>query len=420
MFLTQSNQIRNLTKNEFTMLHELCHISKNLYNVALYSLRQHYFTEKQCLCYEANYHVCKDNENYKLLQAGISQQILKVADRSFKSFFNLMKKAKTGEYRYQAIALPRYLKQDGLFPLILSTNAINIKDGYVILPSSRKYNKLHPDTKIKIPFPERLADKKIKEIRIIPKHHGQFFNIEFVYESPIEEKNLNHDHSLAIDIGLNNLAACVNSQTGASFIIDGKKLKSINQFYNKEKLRLQSIADKQGYKKTKHMATLTHKRNNQTKDYLAKTARTIINYCLANDIGTIVIGYNMGFKQNINIGRKNNKQFTQIAFGKLRENINNLCERYGLCYIETEESYTSKASFLDKDSMPVFNETNTTNHVFSGQRITRGLYQASNKQLLNADINGACNILVKSKQNFDFKELCNGLLVSPLRIRLPV
>lgn len=191
MFLTQSNQIRNLTKNEFAALHELCHISKNLYNVALYNIRQHYFTEKQFLCYEANYHVSKDNENYKLLQAGISQQILKVTDRSFKSFFNLMKKAKTGDYRYQDIKLPGYLKKDELFPLILSTNAIHIKNKYLILPTSREYRKLHPDTKIKIPFPERLADKKIKEVRIIPKHHGQFFHVEFVYESQPEEKNLN-------------------------------------------------------------------------------------------------------------------------------------------------------------------------------------------------------------------------------------
>lgn len=418
MFLTQSNQVRGLTSQEYTILKELCRYSKNLYNVALYNIRQHYFTEKEFLRYESNYHVCKTSENYKLLQAGVSQQTLKVVDRNFKSFFNLIKKAKAGEYRFQDIRIPGYLKKDGLFPLIFSTNAINIKDGYFIVPFSREYSKLNPDIKIKIPFPERLLDKKIKEVRIIPKYNGQFFSIEYVYESEPVLTSLNKDNALSIDIGLENLATCISSKTGASFIMDGRKLKSINQFYNKRKARLQSIADKQGLKYTKQIAKLTTKGNNKSKDYLNKTARHIIDYCLNNDIGTLVVGYNPDFKRGINIGKKNNQSFTQISFGKLRENLENLCERYGIKYVIQEESYTSKASFLDDDNIPIFNPAEENNYSFSGKRVKRGLYRSSNGTTINADINGALNILRKSKQNFCKEELCRGLLVSPLRIRI--
>lgn len=418
MFLTQSNQIRNLSKREYEILRELCWFSKNLYNVALYNIRQHYFAEKQFLRYESNYHACKTNENYKLLQAGVSQQTLKVVDRSFRSFFSLIKKAKSGEYRFHDVKLPHYLKKDGMFPLIFSTNAITIKDGYFIVPFSREYAKLNPDVKIRIPFPARLADKKIKEVRIIPKYNGKIFDIQYVYESESEIKKLDQSKALSIDIGLENLATCVCSSTGASFIMDGRKLKSINQFYNKRKARLQSIADKQNTKSTRQVVKLTNKRNNQTKDYINKTSRHIINYCIENDIGTVIVGYNPDFKRGINLGKKNNQSFTQISFGRLRENLENLCERYGVRYVMQEESYTSKASFLDDDNIPVFNPAEENSHIFSGKRIKRGLYRSAKGILLNADINGALNILRKSKQKFDKEQLCKGLLASPQRIRI--
>lgn len=417
MYLTQSNVIRNLSKQEYALLKELCWYSKNLYNVALYSIRQYYFAEKKFLSYESNYHVCKDNENYKLLQAGISQQTLKVADRSFKSFFNLIKKAKSGEYRFQDIRMPGYLKKDALYPLILSTNAINIKDGFLTIPFSREFAKKYSNIKLIIPFPERLQNKKIKEVRILPVYNGQYFKIQYVYESKTQDLELNQDNALAIDIGLENLATCVNSKDGSSFIMDGRKLKSINHFYNKQKAKYQSIADKQGVKSTKKLKRLTLRRNNQTNDYIKKTARYIINYCIAHDIGTLIVGYTGDFKRSINLGKTTNQQFTQISFCALREQLSNLCEQYNMRYIEQEESYTSKASFLDEDIMPIFNGE-PQDHTFSGKRIKRGLYRSGNKKIINADVNGACNILVKSKQKFDFKQLCIGLLASPLRIRI--
>ena len=277
--------------------------------------------------------------------------------------------------------------------------------------------KKYPNTDIKIPFPKRLVDKKIKEVRIIPQFNGKFFKIQYCYESNTTDLGLNKDNALSIDVGLENLATCVDTN-GASFIIDGRKLKSINHYYNKQKAKKQSILDKQNLKYSKSMIKLINKRNNKANDYIKKSARNIINYCIKNDIGTVIVGYNSDFKRNINIGKVNNQQFTQISFGALRETIKNLCDQYNIKYIEQEESYTSKASFLDKDDIPIFNPSDDTKYIFSGKRIKRGLYKSSNGTIINADVNGACNILVKSKQNFNFEKLCIGLLASPIRVRV--
>ena len=417
MYLTQSNVIRKLSKEEYAMLREMCQYSNNLYNVALYNIRQYYFKEKKFLNYEENYHVCKENENYGLLQAGVSQQILKVADRSFKSFFSLIKKAMKGEYRFQDIKIPHYREKGGLFNLILSTNAINIKDGFLTIPMSRCFSRLHDGRQIKIPFPARLEGKKIKEVRICPIYNGRYFKIQYCYLQEEEKQNVIPDKVLAIDIGLENLATCVTN-TGTSFIMDGRKLKSINQYWNKQKAHYQSIADKQGTKKTHRLYRLARKRNNRVHDYIRKTARYIINYCIDHQIGTVVCGYNPDFTRSMNLGKKTNQQFTQISFGNLREALQNLCERYGMKYIEQEESYTSKASCLDLDDIPVYSAENPYIGTFSGKRIQRGLYRFSDGRIANADVNGAANILRKSKQNFDFEGLCRGLLASPLRIRV--
>lgn len=417
MYLTQSNVIRGLSKEEYSILRETCQYSNNLYNVALYNIRQYYFQDKKFLKYEENYHVCKENENYGLLQAGVSQQTLKVADRSFKSFFNLIKKAKSGEYRFRDIKMPRYREKGGMFNLILSTNAINIKNGFLTVPMSRKFSKLHGGRQVKIPFPERLENKTTKEVRICPIYHGRYFKIQYCYLQEEEPQDVSVDNVLAIDIGLENLAACVTN-TGTAFIMDGRKLKSINQYWNKQKAYYQGIADKQRQKKTHRLNALARKRNNRTQDYIRKVARYIINYCIEHHIGTVVCGYNGDFKRSMNLGKITNQQFTQISFGSLRETLEGLCGRYGMRYIGQEESYTSKASCLDLDDIPVYNPGQPYTGAFSGKRVHRGLYQFADGRIANADVNGAANILRKSKQNFDFEELCKGLLGSPLRIRV--
>lgn len=417
MYLTQTDILRGLTKEQYHCLKLMCQYSNNLYNVGLYNIRQYYFQEKKFLTYESNYYVCKDNENYKLLQAGISQQILRVVNRNFKSFFNLIKKAQKGEYRFEDINLPQYKKKGDLFPLIINWGQTSKNKENICIPMSNSFLKEHK-CKIKIPICERLKDKQIKEIRILPCCNGQYFKIQYVFKGTMEDLKLNKNNTLAIDIGLNNLLTCVDNN-GKSFIIDGKYIKSKNQLYNKKVAYLQSIKDKQKIKQhTKRINKITLKRNNQCKDYLNKSCKYVIDYCIKQNIGKIVIGYNKDLKKNQKLNHKTRQQFNQIAFYNIRTQLNNLCQKYNMEYIEQEESYTSKASFLDLDELPIYNGDNPYTGTFSGKRIKRGLYKSKNGILLNADVNGACNILRKSKQNFNFEKLCRGLVYSPKRIRL--
>jgi len=385
-----------------------------LYNSTLYAIRQYYFTEKKYLRYESAYHICKENENYQLLNTDIAQQTMKVVDRNFKSFFALISKAKEGNYKFSDIRLPHYLPKDGYFMLIIPR--FKVKDGYFTVPMSNAFKKEFGE--VKLPFPERLNEKQVKEIRIFPKHNSKFFDIEFVYVQEEENLNLNTGNTLAIDFGLDNLATCVTN-TGASFIVDGKRLKSINQWYNKENARLQSIKDKQGIKGiTNRQYINTKKRNNRLNYYMNKTARIIVNYCIENDIGNIVLGYNLDWKRSINLGKSNNQKFVQISHGNLRLKIKSLCERYGINYIEQEESYTSKADFFANDDIPVYNADNPQAYSFSGKRISRGQYKTCQGTIINADCNGALNILRKSNL-MDLTVLqARGCLNQPQRIRV--
>ncbi len=171
MYATQKNQIRGLSKKEYAALRLLCRLSKNLYNVALYNVRQYYMQERKFLRYESNYHHSKENENYQLLNTDVAQQTLKVVDRSFRSFFGLMKKAHGNEYRFHDVQLPKYLPKDGYFPLIIPR--LRVKDGFAFVPMSLAFKREHGD--IKIPFPERLSGKTIKEVRIHPRYNARFF-----------------------------------------------------------------------------------------------------------------------------------------------------------------------------------------------------------------------------------------------------
>ncbi len=419
MYLTQSNQIRGLNKREYAALREMCGYAKNLYNAGLYSIRQYFFAEGRFLRYESNYQAVKDNENYALLQAGVSQQILKVVDRSFRSFFNLLKKAKKGEYRFHDVRIPHYLEKNDYFPLILSTNAIVMKDGFLFVPMSREFQRLHPDLqRIRVPFPARLEGKTIKEVRIIPLEKARFFQVQFVYATKEEpQPTVSSEAALVIDLGLDNLATCVNSLDGSSFILDGKHLKSLNHQYNMRMAQLQSILDQQQLPRSEQMARITINRNHCVHDDMMKAARYIVNYCITHKIGTIIVGYNPDWKRDVNLGSRNNQKFVQIPHGQLRTQLENLCERYGLRYVEQEESYTSKASVLDGDAMPIWNGTHQE-VTFRGQRIQRGLYRSSDGHTLNADVNGAANILRKSNHRLDIERVARGLLANPMRVKL--
>ena len=414
MYLTLKQQVKHLSKKEFRNLKYLSHIAKNLTNEAIYNIRQYYFNKKKYLSYNENYKMLKNSENYKKLNSNMAQQILKEVDGSFKSFFGLLKLAKNGQYDNKKIKLPKYLAKDGFTTLVIGF--VRLKDDILIVPYSNSFKKTHQEVKIKLP--PVLKGKKIKEIRIIPKQHSRYFEIQYTYEVEEVQRKLNKNNALGIDLGIDNLCTCVTNN-GASFIIDGRKLKSINQYYNKINAKLQSIKDKQKIKRTTlRQKRIARKRNNRIEDYLSKAAKIIINYCLNNDIGRIVLGYNEDFQRNSNIGSINNQNFVNIPYGKLRDKLIYLCKLYGIEFKLQEESYTSKASFFDGDEIPIYDKENLQEYIFSGKRIKRGLYQTSTGKLINADCNGALNILRKSKV-VDLSILYNrGELNTPKRIRI--
>ena len=415
MYLTVKQELKHLTKQEYLSLRKLSHIAKNLTNEAIYNVRQYYFNEGKYLNYEKNYVLLKSSDNYKMLNSNMAQQILKEVDGSFKAFFGLLKLAKKGKYSFKDIKLPHYLPKDSYTTLVIGF--VRISDNKLIIPYSNQFRKANKI--ISINLPPILADKKIKEIRIIPKANARYFEVQYTYEVKEVQSNLNINNALAIDLGINNLCTCITS-TGKSFIIDGRRLKSINQWYNKQNSYYQSIKDKQNInvKQTHKQYCLTNKRNRCVSDYLSKASRLIINYCLNNDIGNIVVGYNETFQKDVTLGKLTNQSFVEIPYGRLRDKLEYLCILYGINYIKQEESYTSKASFFDRDDIPVYNADNPKDYSFSGTRVKRGLYKTASGKTLNADINGALNILKKSSV-VDLSVLYSrGDVDTPVRVRL--
>ena len=401
-------QLKHLNKVEYLSLKELAHIAKNLKNEALYNIRQHFFQTGKFLNYNENYKLLKESKNYKTINSNIGQRIIKSVDNSFQSFFALKNKGADCN-------IPRYLPKDGYATLIIGQ--IRINGNKLTIPYSREFNKCHD--KIEIIIPQNLTGKKIKEIRIIPKFNARFFEIQYIYETETVQRDLDQNNVLGIDLGIDNLATCV-SNLGNSFIIDGKKLKSINQWFNKENSRLQSIKDKQkfGKENTNLQATNWNNRNNRVNDYLNKAVNIVVNYCIDNNIGTLVIGYNPNFQNACNLGHKNNQTFTNIPFGKLINKFQSKCELNQIKIILQEESYTSKSSFWDQDLLPTYDPENLKKYSFSGRRTARGLYKTKSGKLLNADVNGALNILRKSKV-VDLSILYyRGDVDTPVRIRI--
>ena len=411
MYYTQSNHLKHLSSKNAALLMELCTYSNNLYNFALYQVRQHYFKEKKYLSYFSNTKVCKENENYKLIQALVSNYVIRKVDIAMKSFFALAKKVKKGTYPASKLRIPHYRDKGGLFELNIPGNQIPIKGNQMKLPVSRLFRSSHPDFEdIWLPFPEGLAGKTLKMVRIIPLYKGLHFKIEYIYEEPVVDLGLDKKQAIAIDTGVNNLAACVTT-LGTSFLIDGKRLKSQNYYWNKEHARLLTIAQKQGQEYTKRLVRMTMRRSNFQKDIMKKAARYIINYCIENNIGTVVCG-------SVSESYEPEKPFISIAFTILSHSLEYLCEKYSMQFISQDESYSSQASFLDGDEIPDYNPEHPYEGTFSGQRIHRGLYQSKDGSFINADLNAAANILRKCPVEFDLHKIDRKVLVSSRKINV--
>ena len=415
MYLTLKQQLKHLSKDDYRSLRVLCRTSKNLMNEAIWLCRQYFFTEHKYIGRDATYAVLKNSPNYKILNANMAQQSLRVVDSMFVSFVALLKLVKKKQFDSRAAKMPSYLPKDGYAPLFIQQFAIHGQ--LLILPYSRQFDKDH--SKISIRVPPLLKGKHVKFIKIIPIRNAKFFEIQYTYEMAEEQRELNEQKALAIDFGIDNLMTCADSD-GHSFIIDGRRLKSFNQWYNKRNAFLCSIKDKQRYgrKYTAQQLQIARKRNLRVNDYISKACRRVINYCLDRRIGKLVCGYNATFQRAPNLGKVTNQNFVSIPFGKIRDKLQYLCRRYGIEYLEQEESYTSKASFLDGDELPTYNADNPQTYEFSGKRIHRGLYRSSDGRLINADLNGALNIIKKSNVVSLEALYGRGTLSTPVRIRI--
>ncbi len=419
VYWTQSNPIKGLRPKEYEALRERCRYAQHLYTVGWYSIRQYFWGEGRCLRDESNDPAVKDNANYALLQAGVSPPSLTDVDRSVRSCFNRLTKAKTGASRYYDVRSPHYLDQPDYFPLSLSPHTILMKDGARQVPLSRAFQRLHPElARMRIPVPARLAHQTIQEVRIIPMEKARFFTVQCVYEGEGEPPSVSAAPALAIDLGGDNRAPYVNRTDGASFIIDGQSLKSLTHPYNKRMAQLRSIRDQPKYPRSEQMARMTRNRHRPVHDSLMESARDIGTYGLAQGIGQIVAGYNPDWKRDVNMARKrNNPNFVQIPHGQLRNQLDNRCPRYGIRYVGQEESYPSKASVLDHDSIPLWNGPHHEVS-FRGKRVPLGVYRVSDHRVLNADVNGAAHIPRQSNHRLDVARAGRGLLANPLRVQL--
>ena len=393
----------------------LCFKSKNLFNATLYDERQAYFNTGQFKFYKKiNKEFVKNNQSdYRALPAKVSKMTQMKVDQAIKSFLALKKSSNTNARHH----FPKYLKKDGRFVVEYEKGALSFKrEGFIKLSKTNIY------------IPTKLEKTVIQQVRLVPR--TGYYLIEILYRKSIPKKRkkkiTNQTRFASIDLGANNLAT-VTSNVFQPLIINGRPIKSINQYYNKNRKKRQRLLPINQYT-SKKIKQLEYKREMKLNDYLHKSAAFLVNYLVSQTIDVLVIGTNKGWKQNINIGSHNNQNFVGIPFYKFKQILTYLCEENGIEIHEQEESYTSKASFLDKDFIPTFTPGNNTKYTFSGDRVCRGLYKTKNNKLINADVNGSLNILKKfinknATIKFQWDNLWNDLVEvysTPHKVTVPI
>lgn len=406
------------------VLEYICFQSHRLTNSGIYYGRQIWFKERRYLKKFDLINELKNNKNYQSLAAQCAQQVLLTVAESFKSFYELEKKARK-EKLDQHPKLPNYRK-NGLASCTYPKQALKLVGNQIRIPLGQTVKAWFGIDSFSIPAPSNLVFASIKELRILPRNRE--FYAEFVYEQqPARRPLLNEKWALGIDPGINNWLTCVDTSSwGEGFIVDGRHVKSLNQWYNKQVARLKE-GKPQGFWSNK-LAAITEKRNRQMHDAINKAAQIVIDYCLRRRTGNVVFGWNQGQRQESSMGRKNNQSFVQIPTYRLKERIKQLCQRHGINFVETEESYTSKASFLDNDELPTFGEKPDSAACAegrigwkpSGGRINRGLYKSMWYGTINADCNGAANIVRKVATTLGIEpyRVGRGALTRPTRIRI--
>lgn len=421
MQLTERHIINN-SHSLYKECDELCFKSKNLYNYALYLIKQEInktIEEKEKGLREnihyLNYYdinkimIQTQQPDYVALPRKVSNQTLMALDRNWKSFFKSIRDYKKNSSKYyNAPKPPKYLhKICGRFLTTYEKGTISktyLKNNIISLSG----------TNIKI----KTKQTNINQVRIVPLLDQ--YVIEVIYTKEDVIKLSDNQKYLSIDLGINNLATITtNIKKIKPLIINGKPLKSINQYYNKHNSELKSILEKRNKKKqSKQLNKLTIKRNNKINDYLHKASRHIVSLAKEKEINTIIIGKNENWKQNSNIGKKNNQNFVNIPHSRFISMIRYKSEKEGINIILQEESYTSKASFFNLDEIPTYKKSLEDKYSFSGYRVKRGLYKLKDdKRTINADVNGSYNILRKAIPNV-FADGIEGFAVIPEIIKI--
>lgn len=377
---------------------EECSRSRNLYNKALYIYRQA-FTEKHENISDyvsivnnkkfiSSYNLItkmrelKDEDYFAMTKNHSASQVIIQVDRTMKSWFASLKAYKKDSSKFRGRPrIPSYKKKDELNCLIYTyADAKLQKDGTINISK-----------KIKLPIHTNL--KNFQQIRLVPK--TGFIQVEIIYNKEINDNRLDQTRAIGIDLGLNNLMAITSNIGNISNLVNGRPLKSINQYYNKRKAHLTSLLEKSKLKSSKRLRRLEMKRTCKIKDYLHKTSRRIVELMEQNNIGTCFIGHNKGWKQEVEMGKKNNQNFVSIPYSLLINMLRYKLEEKGGVLVELNEAYTSKCSFLD-------NEEIRKHESYKGKRVKRGLFLSGDGKALNADINGSLNIL-KRGMGFSFK-----------------
>ena len=381
MDLTEKEIIYS-TDERFGLIKELCHLSKNLYNASLYDVRQYYFETKSYRPWQSQRPIFTKNHNpdYYALQSHLAGEVLIQVGKQFIGFFNNKSDKKK--------RIPKYKDKNGYnvvtFPKITISKRIEFdkdKQLYTYTLCKRSYNLKIQSTK-----------SNIKMVKFVYDESNDLIKCFKIYE--VEEPKLKQDNSryFSIDPGLNNIVSIYNNIGIRPLLYNGRPIKSINQYYNKTNAKLRSELPN-NVNSSKRLKQLSFKRNNKLDYEMHKLSNHIINEAIKHNISKIFIGNNTGWKHEINLGKKNNQNFVNIPHTKLFQQLLYKGALKGIEVIFTEESYTSKASFFDKDELPIYGEFDTPK--FSGRRIKRGLYRDSKGNDWNADLNGAANIMRK-------------------------
>lgn len=387
--------------------------ANSLANCATYALKR---SSRQAGQIDFNYYDLdkhlKQNPNYKNLFSQVAQQTLMSICESFKSHYEVMQLWYKGEIEDKP-KMPRYRKSGGMSGFTYPAQHLGLNEaietGVIRLPLGMETAKATNVREIYLPAPKNLNPERIKYLRIFPRN--RCFYVEWVYERTDLTHQLDPLKALSIDPGVKNWLTCI-STTGDSFIIDGKKPNFWNRTLNRD-----VATHNKGYW-SKKLALMTEKRNRRMRDYINKISRHIANYCKNSGIGTVVFGWNQGIKQKSNLSKKNNQNFVQLPTAKLKERLKVVLSEIDVNFVEVNEAYTSKASFLDDDLIPEYGNK-PKGWKPSGKRIATKLYRTAKGWICNADSNAAANILkVASIPGIDLGEITRGSVTCPVRLNL--